>query len=153
MAVAPGHALLNVGTTDGMDVLVAETAHGEIVMSQTADDTARILAGVVADVRQYLRAPRPALTVDVREFGVKANAGNGLAYVRVPFAAREQVLALKPEIVQELVEGDGLWQAVVAVDDIASIKVSAHGGMVMPLNGAWQAPVSGHAFGGLRLVG
>lgn len=146
MAVVHGSPLLN---TNVQDVLVAETAMGNVVLTHMADETARTVAGVVADVRQFLRSPKPTMMSGVRDFGMKASAEPVKAYVRVPFAGREAVLAAKPEIMQERVEGDGLWQAVVAVERLNDIQVGAAGGMVFPVSGEWQAPTPG----GLRLVG
>jgi homoserine dehydrogenase len=148
MAVTQGSALLN---TQVQDVLVAETAQGEIVLTHSGDETQRMVAGVIADVRQFMRSPKPMMMNGVRDFGFKKANEPVKAYVRVPFAAREHVLAVKPEIMQERVEGDGLWQAVVAVERLQDIQIGAVGGVVFPINGAWTPAAAGS--GGLRLVG
>lgn len=148
MAVAHNSPLLNATV---QDVLVAETAHGEILLTHSADEVQRVVAGVMADVRQFLRTPKPAITTEMRATGFASVRKPERAYVRVPFAAREQVLAFKPEILSERVEGDGLWQAVIEVERVSELRLSAFGAMVYPLNGHWTAPVMGTV--GLRLVG
>lgn len=149
MAVAQGSPLLH---ADAQDVLVAETEHGDVVLAQAADETQRVVAGVIADVRQYLRAPKPTLSHEVRRYDIM-KAEPVRAYVRVPYAMREQVLAEKPEIVDEHVNGDGLWQAVVEVDSLANLRIGAFGGMVFPIAGHWEPPVRVAVGSGLRLVG
>ena len=148
MAVAHGSALLN---TSVRDVLVAETLMGDVVLTHDGDDIQRMVAGVTADVRQFLRSAKPQSVQGVRAHGIRKAQEPVKAYVRVPYVAREQVLAVKPEIMQERVEGDGLWQAVVAVERLQDIQIGAVGGMVFPVSGEWkpQAVMSG----GLRLVG
>ena len=148
MAVAHGSPLLN---TSVRDVLVAETLQGEVVVTHSGDDVQRIVAGVTADVRQFLRSAKPVRLNGVREHGIKARSEPVKAYVRVPYNMREQVLAAKPEIMQERVDGDGLWQAVVAVANVQGIQVSAVGGAVFPVSGEWTAQAAGNT--GLRLVG
>ena len=150
MAVAEDSPLLQ---TRAHDVLVAETAHGDIVLRQEADEARRLVAGVTADVRALVRSPKPALPVRrPYDYAMPQPAGVlEMAYVRVPFAAKEAVLAHKPEVMQDAVDGDGLWQAVVAVPRVRELDVMAQGGMVYPLASAWQPRVAQVA--GLRLVG
>lgn len=149
LAVAQGSPLL---AQDARDVLLAETEAGEVVLAQNADEDQRVVAGVVADVRQFARAPKPALMPMQRTMMMPVAAKTAqLAYVRIPYAAREEVLAFKPEIVDERMDGDGLWQAVVALADVTTLKLSSFGGMVFPIAGSWAPQVQGAV--GLRLVG
>jgi len=148
LAVANGSPLLNATV---QDVLVAETDHGDMVLAHTASEEQRVVAGIVADVRAYLRPSRPALGGMVKNFGIQTAQEPLRAYVRMPYAARDVVLAGKPEILSEKVEADGLWQAVVAVQDRASLQIGALGGVVYPVSGEWEPPVAGSV--GLRMVG
>lgn len=148
LAVAHGSPLL---AQNARDVLLAETEQGDVVLAQDANEDQRIVSGIVADVRSFMRAPKPAMKEAPRmmmPMGIKAAER---AYVRIPFAAREEVLAFRPEIMDERVDGDGLWQAVIGVEAIAALKLSAFGGMVFPLSGAWTPPAAGSV--SLRLVG
>lgn len=149
MAVAPDSPLLG---AVARDVLVAETAQGEMVLTHSGDEMQRAIGGILADVRQFLRAPKPAMDKGVRDYGLRVRGPEAVrAYVRVPYAARELVLAAKPEIMLEKVDGDGLWQAVIGIESLSQLKIGAVGGMVYPLSGSWVAPAAGS--GGLRLVG
>lgn len=148
MAVANGSALLN---TTVQDVLVAETEQGDVILAYTADETTRVLAGIVADMRSYLRSSRPALAAGFKSFEKHEAAEPVRAYVRMPYAAREVVLAVKPEILSEKVDGDGLWQAVIEVAGRESLQIASVGGMVYPVSGAWEPPAAGSV--GLRMVG
>jgi hypothetical protein len=133
------------------DVMVAETEMGNLILAHAADETERVVAGIVADVRAFLRSPKPALQAAVRRFDPQVVQEPMRAYVRVPFAAKDVVLAVKPEILSEKIDGDGLWQAVVEVKSPADLQVNSLGGMVYPLSGEWEAPVAGSV--GLRMVG
>lgn len=146
LAVASGSPLIQ---GNAQDVLVAETGHGEMVLMHSADETERMVSGVVADMRQYLRSAKPALITEVRNYGAAVHRDAVRAYVRIPYTEREQILAAKPEVMQERTDGDGLWQAVVAVESLDDLRIGAFGGVVYPLNGSWQAP----AASALRLVG
>lgn len=116
----------------------------------TGEDVARIVAGAVADVRAYLRSAKPASVQTPRYVGLPALREPLRMYVRVPYAARELVLADKPEVMHERVDGDGLWQAVIA-HDTGTMALDHVGGMIYPISGDWQAPAAGAV--GLRLVG
>lgn len=152
MAVAQDSALLQ---ADGADVMVAETGYGDLTLRADSDEVRRVVAGVVADVRTLMRSPKPALPLERQIPLTKPQALGQLemAYVRIPFAEREKVLAMKPEILQDVVEGDGLWQAVIAVPRVRDIRISAVGGVVYPVATAWAPQASAVATGGLRLVG
>lgn len=148
MAVAVGSPLVHANV---QDVMVAETEHGDILLTHTADETQRMVAGVIADIRQFLRSAKPVEVMELRESGFKQVEVPERAYVRVPYAMRERVLGFKPEILTERVDGDGLWHAVIAVERVSELQLSAAGGMVYPLSGAWEPPAA--SSGGLRLVG
>ncbi len=152
MAVAQDSALLQ---ADSGDVMLAETLYGDVTLRAASDDMQRVVAGVVADVRTLMRSPKPALPLE-RQIPLTRPQALGqleMAYVRVPFAERDKVLAMKPEILQDSVEGDGLWQAVIAVPRVRDIQVSALGGVVYPIATAWAPQAAARATGGLRLVG
>ncbi len=152
MAVAQDSALLQV---DGADVMVAETMYGDVTLRSDSDEVRRVVAGVVADVRTLMRSPKPALPLERQIPLTKPLPLDQLemAYVRIPFAERDKVLAMKPEILQDVVEGNGLWQAVIAVPRVRDIQVSALGGVVYPVATAWAPQAAVVATGGLRLVG
>lgn len=152
MVVARDSALLQ---ADGADIVVADTSYGEVTLRADSDDVKRVVAGVVADVRTLLRSPKPALPLErpMPLARVQPLDQLEMAYVRLPFAERDKVLALKPVVLQDVVEGDGLWQAVVAVPRVREIQVSALGGVVYPVATAWAPQVAASALPGLRLVG
>lgn len=127
------------------DVFLGEGEAGEIVLSCGGGV---MLGGLLADLRQVVRAPKPAALGQVAVYERRAPE-DVRAYVRIAAESREVVLAAKPEVVQERLSGDGLWQAVVTVKNLQALQeVYAAGGMVYPVSGDWQ-PVST----GLRLVG
>ncbi len=149
LAVAHGSPLL---AQTARDVLLAETEQGDIVLAQDAGEDQRMVSGVLADVRTFMRAPKPALMPQAPHMMMPFAAKPAeRAYVRIPYGMRDEVLAFKPEIMDERTDGDGLWQAVIVVEAIAKLKLSAFGGMVFPLVGAWAPPAAGSV--GLRLVG
>ncbi|RYG60534.1 MAG: hypothetical protein EON60_06870 [Alphaproteobacteria bacterium] len=148
LAVAHGSPLL---AQNARDVLLAQTELGDVVLAQDANEDQRMVGGVVADVRTFMRASKPALMQAPLRLMPMGGKAAERAYVRIPFAAREEVLAFRPEIMDERMDGDGLWQAVVAVEEIAALKLSSFGGMIFPLVGAWAPPTAGSV--GLRLVG
>lgn len=142
LAVGPESPLLAAAQ---QDVLVGEGDGGDVVLSCAADV---FVGGLAADLRQVLRAPKPAFAGQAARYE-RGQPEGVRAYVRIAAESREAVLGAKPEVMQERVSGDGLWQAVVAVKSLHDLQeVHAAGGMVYPLSGAWQ-PVSV----GLRLVG
>lgn len=128
------------------DVLVMQTVHGEMVLSQPAEESVRMVAGVTADVRQWLRSIRPALALVEPARAVREDTTR--CFVRLPYARREAIVALKPEILKERVVGDGLWQAVLSVPQGVEIQPGEMGGVVYPVSGAWEPA----AAAGLRLV-
>ncbi|TKW60638.1 MAG: hypothetical protein DI628_06990 [Blastochloris viridis] len=152
MAVAQDSALLQ---ADGADVMVAETTYGDVTLRADSDEVRRVVAGVVADVRTLMRSPKPALPLE-RQIPLTKPQPLGqleMAYVRIPFAERDKVLAMKPEILQDVMEGDGLWQAVIAVPRVRDIQIGAVGGVVYPLATAWAPQAAAEVSRGLRLVG
>lgn len=147
LAVAPGHPLLQ---GPERDVLVLDTADGELVLQAPADEEARIIQGVLADVRGWMRR-KPMHGVvhtaaNVQDFFGKASSE--LCYVRVPYGQREMASAGAHDVVQERVEGDGFWQGVLKGADVRELRLRLPEAVVMPLVGSWEAPAQG-----LRLVG
>jgi homoserine dehydrogenase len=142
LAVTPESPLLAAAQ---QDVFLGEGEAGEIVLSCGAGV---MLGGLLADLRQVVRSAKPAAEGQMAVYERRAPE-DVRAYVRIAAESRDVVLAAKPEVVQERLSGDGLWQAVVAVKNLQVLQeVYTAGGMVYPLSGEWQ-PVST----GLRLVG
>lgn len=135
----------------GRDVLVVEEEGGaQQVWSRDGDEWGRVVRGVTADVRAM-----------VREKGGGKIEENGLisysylddiedvCYVRVGAGRREAILANVDHVLEERMDGEGMWHAVVRGMAIGQLRLLSSEGLALPVAGEWTPA----AAAGLRLVG
>lgn len=151
LAVAPGSPLA-VGM--GREALLMETSAGDVVMTAPADDTARIVQGIMADARRWLqrkplRFGDPYRGVDSQDItGAARGFEDALCYVRVAYGRKDMALAAAGRVLQERIDGSGFWQAVLQGADITELRRRLPDAVTLPVAGPWEAPAAG-----LRLVG
>lgn len=146
LAVVPTSPLAAAGA--GREVMVVQTDEGEILLSAPADETARVLRGVLADVRRWMQRKPVAAAQPYTVADSYVRPETGLYYVRVPYGRRDMAMAAVSGVVHERVEGNGTWQAVVQGVEVREFRQRLPEAVIMPIAGDWEAPSVG-----LRLVG
>lgn len=132
----------------GRDAVLLETSGGEILWSRDADE-GRVVRGVLGDMTDVLRMRQGAGVEMESLMGSEVSADEGQCYVRLPLGRRDAVLANVERVLEERVDGDGMWQAVVDGVHIGRLRLLASDGLALPVAGEWAAAASA----GLRLVG
>jgi hypothetical protein len=143
MLVAEGHPLAQ---APEREVIVVETAGGEMVLTQPASETERVLRGVMGDVQRYLRNRSRKLMK--AEFA-NAAAVSSRCMVICAYGQRETVIAQSDRVLMERIPGNGNWQAVITTKNFEALRATLAGVLLIPLAGEWQVPQQA----GLRLVG
>lgn len=132
----------------GRDVVMLDTDEGEVMWSRECDERARVLGGVMTDARDFLKWKQTGVEQASGLLELAEDDRAALCYVRLASGRREAVLANVERVMEERVDSDGMWQAVVKGIHIGRLRLLASDGLALPLTGKWEASVGM----GLRLV-
>jgi hypothetical protein len=144
LAVALDGVLLR---EQGCDVVLLEGEAGEVLWRREATAEDRVLGGIVSDIRDLLRLRAGGEEEEV--WAEVSGEAHTRCFVRLPLGRREAVLANVDDVMDERMDGEGMWQAVVRGISIAQLRLLASEGLAIPVAGEWSAAASA----GLRLVG